>query len=1529
VQQHTNHRRWIFSLAVVILALTIATPALADYIGPKRTVTETGTVCKIILKECEFSTEKDEWRYKTVGSWSCSLESKPWQEYSNNQRACNDTLHTNGYQYWEREDVERTETNTYPPATITGSVQNCTLRNGWCITPPQLSLTGLEPVAGYSIIGIEGTLNGQAFACTNASCSVPLKQGNNNFTYWAVSSFLDTSEMGTSTAKVDSQIPDIAASLTGLTGQNGWHLGSVTLNSSASDATSGLASFTCTRDGTALGSCSSITVNGDGPHTAVLTARDNAGHARTLTQNISIDSQNPVLNASISGTQGSNDWYTSATLNASASDPAPGSGLSIVEYNLDGGNWLTFPASGTLGLPEGSHNVELRAVDKAGRTVSSPTSFSLDSAGPDIDLDSSGTLGLNNWYVTNPTLSASASDNISGLALLEYSLDNSGWADYTTPLRLGDGIHSISMWAHDQAGWVTELNRTYQVDTRPPQIAGSLSGTSGLNGWFISDVTISASASDPLPGSDIEAFAYTLNGSAETAYTGPLVLSDGQHTVQLNARDKAGLFHSIEQTFAIDTTPPSITVDTALPGWVKGTITFNGTAGDSGSGLSSVEISLDGGQTWQGVTGTNIWTQMWNTADGANGIRQVRVRALDQAGLNTEHTVDVAVDNQSPGISLPGSWLQWDAVTLHILDEHSGISEARVEISDPNGRWPTRVIQLDPGQFPLTFKWDRRFADGTIAESGTYDVKVFAADRLGNIADKSAEIHILLDILPPGPTSTPANTPTVPLSTATLISSTAGTPVPLATRTSSATTPGNGVTSTASPGTTQNVVVRVFGTIEPPVQTSPTPIIISTPRVTPTQSNVTSLLQSIFVPDTTKESTTEISLPPSDEFAQPVSKTNFVLWGSAATAAIAAATAYVEEERRKREEEIARQKEQEEREEERREKMKERKIAKMDAQRAQEAAWEEARLEHLRDSLPVHADIKIAREEYEEGVALSIKNSPPVTVSKPAKPSSQDLRAERKDEMVQEEINSYSAEPQEDWKVDYDNYMAQKAREEAARKAQEALAAQSQPKPKSWLDKAWDFVDEHQKEISLGLGIVAGAAVVVMTAGLATPLVTAALLAGGAALAASGAAAVMTVSVNAHFDRPWNENLLANMAIAGGAALAVAGAGFVFKAAAAGVGSYCATHPSICARVEPVFNAMDKVEETWLQGKLAFQTWTGDQAGAAETAFELHSEHMDGGMPGNAVAKELGEQLSDLSQDALSAINKYGDDILPLIVQHGDEALAIIQTYGDDGIALLQKYGDSAINLIDSYGDSAIKVMGAVDPRGAKKLLESLDDDVLDYAMEQGPDAVEALSKWSPADLRLHGPELALRAKKDAEVLDSIKKLTSLGPIDPKKLTAEQKALIDAIAANSTQYADNGQVVLGKWVDISNGFVQTAQDTASIHYNPHPDMWNSLGELGKAQQEEVAWLINKQVIQTGIAKGKPFEYTLNGIPVDAISKEQAALRAIFSGKSDTEVMDILELEYVPIRIKELQELKKAGYEYTFDNVSKSYILVKK
>lgn len=1458
-----QHRSWIISFVAIIVALGVVTPVLADYIGPNRTVTETVNVCHVSLKECQFVEAKGDWRYKNVDSWSCSHEGKPWQAYSSDARACNDTLHTNGYQYWERNEDTSTETNTYPPATINSSLNSCTLQNGWCTTAPQLSMSGSEPVSGHNIVAIEGTLNGQTFACMSSSCNVPLSQGNNNFTYWALSSFGDSSLMGTFTAKVDSQLPNITGTLSGTTGSNGWYVSSVSFNGSASDATSGLASFTCSLDGTPLGSCNTITINNGGLHTIVLTARDNAGHTRTLTHNASIDTLNPELNASVGGTLGSNDWYTDALLSATALDPSPGSGLSILEYRLDGGGWVTFPASGTLDLIDGQHTVDLRAVDRAGRMVSSSKSFSLDTAAPGIALDASGTLGLNNWFVTNPVLTAASNDGISGIDVFDYSLNGSEWQAYTAPLTLEDGIHNISLWAQDVAGHVTQVDRAYQVDTHLPQIAGSLSGTPGANGWYVSQVTLSASTSDPLPASGIDAFTYVLDGSAETSYVDPLLLWDGQHTVQFNARDKAGLSYSIEQTVRVDTVQPTLQVEIAPPLWGKGIISIGGTASDDGSGLSKVEISLDDGQTWLSPvnTGSDTWEYTWNTLNSRDGVYPVHIRATDMAGLVTLHKLNVGVDNNAPEIILPESWFQWNTVTLDIFDRHSGLSQASVEISDPKGRWPKRVISLDPDQFPLSFKWDRRFGDNTLAEPGTYEVSVTASDSMGNRTSKNASIKILVDILPAGPTSTPyirvEPTHTAALPTATI---------------------------TPSLVATQTAVVNVFGSIEPTKSITPTPQTAPAPRATPTQTTVFDWLQSFFVPDANQESITEIGLSDgSTESSQSAgTDSSGVLWGTAATAAIAAATAYIQEEKRKREEEKARQAELEAAEEERRKKKKERKLKKMEEKRAQEEAWEEARIEQ--ETL-----------EAFQGLAASGRYKDKLTDWEMQEEAIWEASQAAIRQKYEEKKKAEEKKKQQELQAGLEAYYN-------GRKEGEKIVAPP-PKEKTWWDNAVDWVDEHQTELALGIGVVAGVAVVALSGGLATPLVAAALI-GGATVAAGGTAGLMTVALNAHYDRPWNENLLKNVALAGGAALLTSAAGFLIPKVVTGVSSYCVVHKSTCARVEPALNAWDKFEELKLQGQLAYQTWRGDHIGAVETAMDLHAEYVDGGMPGNVVAKELKDQFADLGKNALPVIKMYGKEVIPLLAKHGDEGLQLIQKFGLTGIDLLQKHGNDATGLVH------------------------LDRDVLQHVLRQGDDAVEALSRWTAEELRDHGVELALRAKKDADVLAAVKTLTSSGPVDPNNLTPAQKKLIEEIAAKSTQYPDSKQVVLGKWVDISNGFVQTAQETGSVHYNPHPDMWTMLGKLGDDKQEEVAWLVNKQVVQNGIEKSLPFEYTLNGVPDEIIENEHKAIDAIFAGKSDSEIKQILKAKNVPIRMKELQELKKAGYELSFDDASNSYILIK-
>ena len=187
---------------------------------------------------------------------------------------------------------------------------------------------------------------------------------------------------------------------------------------------------------------------------------------------------------------------------------------------------------------------------------------------------------------------------------------------------------------------------------------------------------------------------------------------------------------------------------------------------------------------------------------------------------------------------------------------------------------------------------------------------------------------------------------------------------------------------------------------------------------------------------------------------------------------------------------------------------------------------------------------------------------------------------------------------------------------------------------------------------------------------------------------------------------------------------------------------------------------------------------------------------------------------------------------------------------------------------------------------------------------------------------------MALRASIDAEVLADVQKLIALGPVDPKNLSKEQKELIDAIAANSTFYADGGQAVLGKWVGFRDGYAGQASATGSVHYYPHQAMWNMLGDLGKDQQAEVAWLINRQAIQPMIDQGLPIEYTLNGIKPNDVIKEIDAIDAIWNDATDVEIMDALKLDYMPGRMKELKELYEANYRISFDITTNSYILIK-
>lgn len=204
-------RRTLSISIVFILALAITAPAVAEYLGPDR----------VTLVEQEVRDPEND-------LWFCLKADAPAENPSpcflhHIDNPCPDeggSHPSTGQQEFHckwiadscgcdpASKLELVEV-TLPEATTSAELRNCSLIDGWCTTSPTLHLTAQEPLDGQFITVIEGTRNGVEFACAGDTCDVPLLQGQNEFTFWAHSTWDDTSQMGAFSAKVDSEGPSI------------------------------------------------------------------------------------------------------------------------------------------------------------------------------------------------------------------------------------------------------------------------------------------------------------------------------------------------------------------------------------------------------------------------------------------------------------------------------------------------------------------------------------------------------------------------------------------------------------------------------------------------------------------------------------------------------------------------------------------------------------------------------------------------------------------------------------------------------------------------------------------------------------------------------------------------------------------------------------------------------------------------------------------------------------------------------------------------------------------------------------------------------------------------------------------------------------------------------------------------------------------------------------------------------------------------------------------------------------------------
>jgi len=194
---------------------------------------------------------------------------------------------------------------------------------------------------------------------------------------------------------------------------------------------------------------------------------------------------------------------------------------------------------------------------------------------------------------------------------------------------------------------------------------------------------------------------------------------------------------------------------------------LSGSLEDLTSGPEGGEISVDGGVTWQPVLlEAGNWSFVWQSGEVPNGEYTIQVRGLDRAGNDSNvSTVSLTVDNAPPAVSITERWWIWETGTSKVFPNHFPIETIQVTIRDPQKRWKEVVLDFDPGRNFYLVKWDRRFADGTLAPAGEYPVLAVACDVNGLCGQDTGKIAI-----PEMATSTATFTPS-PTATSTLMPS--------------------------------------------------------------------------------------------------------------------------------------------------------------------------------------------------------------------------------------------------------------------------------------------------------------------------------------------------------------------------------------------------------------------------------------------------------------------------------------------------------------------------------------------------------------------------------------------------------------------------------------------------------------------------------------------------------------------------------------------------------------------------------------
>lgn len=414
------------------------------------------------------------------------------------------------------------------------------------------------------------------------------------------------------------------------------------------------------------GTVSGTILLGEGSNTVVLVATDQSGNIGGDSISVVVDTIAP---------------------NAGVLSPAAGATVSMPDIVLSigvfdatatvvtiGGSSMPVPAGGgiadfDLTLAEGPNIITIDVVDAAGNSITVLHDLNLDASAPVVTIDSplNGDCfgpGDDPLSVSVTVDDASATTVSSTPAGVSGSLPAGGGV-VVGAVPLVEGSNTITVEAVDALGQTGSEAISVIYDTTAPDITL----TSPVDGEALGGtIDLHAVVSDPVPGSGVDRVEFDVDGNAvATVTTFPYgvvydsaALADGSHTFTATVYDGKGNFASQSSTVTIDNTAPQLTVLNPVDGsYVSGTMPLDGQVTDSGSGVVSVLVLVDGAAptvdpsvdltTPQALVTLAGEENTLLRPDGPLGITLV---AMDAVGNTSGASLLVTVDNTAPPKSL-------------------------------------------------------------------------------------------------------------------------------------------------------------------------------------------------------------------------------------------------------------------------------------------------------------------------------------------------------------------------------------------------------------------------------------------------------------------------------------------------------------------------------------------------------------------------------------------------------------------------------------------------------------------------------------------------------------------------------------------------------------------------------------------------------------------------------------------------------------------------------------------------------------